>query len=195
MIMVRKENISQKLCRIFKFDNEFSVERSTKNLRDAVTDVQKNAKPLEALIFEENFTVLSVTVTSMQKDITPIEDMVIGQGYKPNYVNHGVLYTMNVEPENSDIPIKTLVFHGTKGLPVVAGSRIAAKLPKYKERDGFGMKISEHMKQYYRERALTMEAPKMYYLERPYVDKEEPIEVALLSPEGKKLRTDYAIAD
>ena len=151
---------------------------SLKDAEKRKADLEARSKKLEDLIVTEKFTVDEVLVGSYPTSFTPSSEMRIG-GRSPVYTGgFWSKITLKVTPENSSVPVKTLIFDGFS--TVRAGDYVSVRIPKYAEERVYS---GDFYKQ-----------EKVFYLERDFNAEESAIELAILSGDKKVLRTERAVS-
>ena len=149
-------------------------------MQQQIAKLKSKSKQLYELVSTENFNVDDVVAKSYATSVTPQSEMIIG-GRSPHY-NTGFTsqLVLKVTPINSQVPIKTLNFHGFS--IVKAGDRISASIPKYRKEELGG---EGYVKPFNRAEII--------YYDRDFNSEESAIELALLSADGKILRRDKAV--
>jgi len=162
-----------------KLDLEELEKEAEEKKQQKVKELEALSKPLYELIVSENFLIEDILGQSYAHSFTPISEVNF-EGKSPRYDGgYSSDLVLKVLPER-DIPIKTLFFSGF--FPGLIGNKISAKIPRYEKRN-----INEGYFTCFSREART------FYLDRDFNDREEAIELAILSPKGKILRLDRAV--
>jgi len=160
-----------------------------------------NLGELYRIIVTEKFTVNEVVAEYYTADITPHSEMIFGgisHSYEGGYISE---LELEVSPDNPNVPIKTLIFHGCS--PVKVGDYISAKIPKFEEkRAGTEFPSDEVPYSKIEDIPQKIDITPIYnnikglinegHIDIHYNPKEIAIELAILSSDGKVLRTDRA---
>ncbi len=124
-----------------------------------IAELERISKPLHELVFSENFRIIDVIGESYPTSYSPMPHM---GGSSPTHdTGFTSRLTLDVDPEDKDIAVKTLKFDGFS--IVRAGDYVTAKIPRYKEeivKGGFYAGYSNE---------------RVFYLERSF----EPVEFAI----------------
>ncbi|MBI2666217.1 hypothetical protein HYX13_01255 [Candidatus Woesearchaeota archaeon] len=161
-----------------------SLEKEIEEKRNKeIEDLRSRSKPLEELLVSERFFVDEVIGESYATSVTPRSEPVIGGPPRssPNYPSgYTSRLTLNVTPENIDIPVRTIIFEGISS--VRAGEYVFAKIPRYEKKiQRMGFDFGFH------------EESEVFYLNRSFNSEESAIELTLLSAEGNGVRRDRAV--
>ncbi len=146
-------------------------------------DEKANPKPLHELIFSEVFTIDDVISTFQPTLVSSRTEMVIGGksgSYNGGFTTNTVL---DVIPQDASLPIRRLVFFGFSILKT--GDMISAQIPRYTKHEvpgNFGHGGLLDWKRY-----------SSFYTGRDYRFNETAIELNLLDPNGKSLRTERSV--
>jgi hypothetical protein len=135
-----------------------------------INDLKSRSKSLSELIFSEKFKVCGVSCETYSTSVTT---QIIAGGRSPSY---GAGFTsrllLKVEPYDKNINVKEIVFDGY--CPVLAGSDISALIPKYNKKM---LNINPVM-----DRLCGFgDENKVFYLDRDYKEKENAIQINILS--------------
>lgn len=130
--------------------------------------VEDKSKKLYELLVTERFTVEGVLGELKTSSYTSSSDMVFGEKSLGGITAVYPKLTLEVTPDK-EIPVRFINFDGYS--PVKRGDYIEATIPKYEERRFF-------------------EVDSILYTERDFKEKENAIELAILSKDGNILRRD-----
>ena len=156
------------------------LEKNMRGLtKEELKEQTKGSKELYELVFEEKFNVDKV-LTESKEISAPSGEIIIG-GKNP-YHTSGMSLRMilDVTPEK-DIPVRNLNFIGFS--PIRAEDLILAKIPKYEKKS---FRVAGH-------RTVYDNGTRLFYFDREYNHVENVIELTILSPNGKPIRTDRAV--
>lgn len=176
---------SETIDRFIADAKPLSPERIAQMLADREkenAELRARSKPLHELVVTEKFTVEDVVAASYATSIAPMSEMVL-EGESRQYAGgYSSKITLTVNPYNPQVPITSLTFAGFSG--VRAGDTIEAKIPCYEEKKIY--EFNGELRRY-------GDQDEVVYLVRSFKDKETAIELKLISPEGKTLRTERAV--
>jgi len=142
-------------------------------------DLKSQAKELSDLVITEYFTVLTVISQSYEIKTTK-NNNIVPLGGTPYFQTTGYVekIILNVTPDNiKDVPVETIIFEGNS--IVKAGDYISAEIPKYIEKGG------EHL--------IISDKNKVFYIDRDFKPIENAIELAIIAEDGTVLRADRSI--
>lgn len=155
-------------------------EELRKRIEKENAELKANSKPLHQLIVTEQFTIEDVITASYATSIAPMSEMVLDGPSRCYYGGHTSEVTLTVKPHNAQIPVTTLAFKGYS--TVRAGETIEAKIPCYEIKEASTLFMPNRR-----------DEPEKLYFPRKLTEKEHAIELKLLSPDGKTLRTERAV--
>lgn len=167
-----------KLLELAKNQSQDWFEESEKKRLARNKDLESQAKQLHELVATEKFMVNSAI--GQDYAISFSIDSEWRCGSIPSTYGGGFrsILTLEVSPENKDIPIRTIIYNGR--CEVRAGERIAAKIPKYEKKK--------------EELRVGQDNGKTFYIDRDFKTEESAIELTILSKNGRTDRaTDYDI--
>ena len=142
-------------------------------------DLEARARPLYELTREELFTVQGVLQESYSHTVSPMSEWRSGSSTGHYHAGYSTRTTLTVKPDNSRVPIKTLIFAGPTALR--NGDRISAIIPRYEK----------HGEERWPSSGCDGMRPRVLYTDRQYKDSEEAVQITTLrSDERGAVRTD-----